>query len=573
MYLRTTKRRNRDGSQVAYYQLAHNYRDEKTGGPQAKIIHNFGRADQLDRNELVRLCQSIARVCGVTVHDPLPLSNDDSQNPETPSLPQGIQLYETRPLGAVWVIEALWERLGVGPVLRELEKETNSTHKYERALLAMTANRLCEPTSKLGVWDRWLRKVYLESCQDLKLAHMYEAMDLLHKYAARVEKTVFFKTAHLFNLEVDIIFYDTTTCSFSIDYADSSDSEEDDDEDDDGGLRKFGRNKDGTWTPQVIVALAVTQEGLPVRSWVFPGNTSDVDTVKQIKKDLQGWKLGRALFVADSGMNSEENRSELARACGHYVLATRTGSVAEIQTEVLTHRGHYRKLADNLWAKEIVVGDGVRRRRYVLCFNPKEAKRQERHRAEVLGEIKEKLASHKDRDATAKWAIKLMATKRWGRYLKVNEEKKVIIDQEAVRKAKKMDGKWVLITNDDSLSVDDIANGYKNLMVIERCFRTLKRTQISMVPMHHWLPQRIEAHVKICVLALLIERVAEIATDKSWPRIRQELDRVQVSEFRTDSHQFFQRNNIPKSAVDILKKLDISWPKTILDIRPHSSDL
>ncbi|MES0337885.1 MAG: transposase [Candidatus Magnetobacterium sp. LHC-1] len=103
------------------------------------------------------------------------------------------------------------------------------------------------------------------------------------------------------------MFYDTTTVSFSIDY-----------EDDDGGLRKYGKSKDGGWSPQVVVALAVTREGLPVRSWVFPGNTADIKTVEQVKSDLKGWKLGRALFVADAGMNSEYNRQELAKACGKY---------------------------------------------------------------------------------------------------------------------------------------------------------------------------------------------------------------------------------------------------------------
>jgi transposase len=167
----------------------------------------------------------------------------------------------------------------------------------------MVANRLCEPDSKLGVWDRWLQKVYMPSCNTLKLYQMYEAMDLLHWNVAEVENAVFFHMANLFNLVVDVIFYDTTTASFSIDEADE-------DTETGAGFRKFGHTKNGTWSPQIVVVLAVTREGLPVRSWVFPGNTSDVDTVKKVRVDLRGWKLGRALFVADSGMNSNTNRDE-----------------------------------------------------------------------------------------------------------------------------------------------------------------------------------------------------------------------------------------------------------------------
>lgn len=122
-----------------------------------------------------------------------------------------------------------------------------------------------------------------------------------------------------------------------------------------------------------MVALAVTPEGLPVRSWVFPGKTVDVTTIEKVKADLRGWDLGRALFFADAGMNSEANREELARACGRYLLSIRMGAVSEIKDEVLTKRGRYHLIRQNLHAKEVIVGDGERRRRYILCHNSKEA--------------------------------------------------------------------------------------------------------------------------------------------------------------------------------------------------------
>ena len=109
------------------------------------------------------------------------------------------------------VIEALWERLGIGKTLRDICKANRLDMAHERALLAMTANRLCEPESKLGVWERWLSKVYMPSCDGLDLDQMYEAMDVLYYNAADVERSVFFHTADLLNLQVDLIFYDTTT--------------------------------------------------------------------------------------------------------------------------------------------------------------------------------------------------------------------------------------------------------------------------------------------------------------------------------------------------------------------------
>jgi hypothetical protein len=271
MYLRTTKRRNKDGSVVTYYQLAHNLWNAENKQSFTRVIHNFGRADQLDRKQLVRLCKSIARVCDIQVTDPLESVNARS---DSPGLPENLQLVRTQELGAVVVIESLWERLGIGSILREIMQQSGCQVPYERALLAMTANRLCEPESKLGVWERWLEKVYLPSCQELKRHQMYEAMDVLYEHSEKVEEAIFFQVANLLDLVVDVVFYDTTTVSFSID---TEDEEAENGAAEDGAaLRKYGRSKEGTWTPQVVVALAVTRDGLPIRSWVFPGNTADV---------------------------------------------------------------------------------------------------------------------------------------------------------------------------------------------------------------------------------------------------------------------------------------------------------
>lgn len=559
MYLRTTKRKNKDGSIVEYYQLAHNERHPDTRKPVARIIHSFGRADQLDRDQLVRLCNSIARVCGLKVFDPINDSEDIQLN-DPLRLSDDVKLIRTVALGCVLVIEALWERLGIGKELRDICKAKKIKVPYERALLAMVANRLCEPESKLGVWDRWLSKVYLPSCESLKLEQMYEAMDLLYDHRQLIEKNIFFHTANLFNLKVDLIFYDTTTASFSID------QEDEDSETLNGAVRKFGRSKEGTWNPQVVVALAVTREGLPVRCWVFPGNTTDVNTVEKVRSDLRGWSLNRALFVADAGINSEDNRHELGRACGKYLLACRMASVSEIKRDVLSKKGRYTVIKDNLHAKEVIIGDGEMRKRYILCFNPKEAKRQRKHRARVIEILENELAKHPDKKATAQWAIELLASQRYKRYLTITKGNQIRIDRGKARQAQKYDGKWVLETNDDTISMQDAASGYKGLMIIERCFRSLKRTQIKMTPMFHWVPRRIETHVRICVLSLLIERVAEIACQQPWSQIRGKLQTLQVTEFLSLKHRFYRRNELTPEVSQTLKTLAVAASKSILAV-------
>jgi transposase len=560
MYIRTTQRKNADGSVVRYHQLAYNVRDPDSGQVTAKILHNFGRADELDREVLVRLCRSIGKVCGATVTEQPEGSDGPAQSSD---LPEGVELLRTVELGTLVVVEALWERLGLRSIFEQIARKEGLEAPYERALLAMVANRLCEPHSKLGVWDRWLKTVYLPSCWDLKLEQLYAAMDVLVSHAAEVEQMVFFRTANLFNLEVDLVFYDTTVAEFCIDFEDEEDGQE-------PALRRWGRDKHGGSSVQVLVALAVTREGLPVRSWVFPGNTTDSTTVEKIRADLRSWKLSRCLFVGDAGMNSAENRHELAKACGKYVVAVRADET-EVRDEVLTKAGRYKHLSESLLVKEAVVGDGELRRRYVLCFNPQEAERQKKRRAEVLSELRAVLASHQSRNVRAKWTAPVRASKRTGPYLSVDSTGTLYVDAEKVRAAEKRDGKWVLLTNDDTLSVEDVARSYRALEVIERCFRSLKSAQIELRPMFHWTNRRIEGHVKLCVLALLLQRVAELECKSSWMRLRGSLRELQATELRVGERRLFQRNAVPAAATGILKQLQIPAPAQVLSVQECSA--
>lgn len=553
MYLRTTQRKNADGSTVSYYQLAHNVRDPDSGRPVADVIHNFGRADQLDREQLVRLCRSIARVCGLEVRDPL------ASEPSSGQFPEGVELVRTVELGTLLVIEALWEKLGLRTTLERLAKEKNLGVSHERALFAMVANRLCEPHSKLGLWERWLSEVYLPSCWDLKLGQFYAAMDLLAEHAEKVEEMVFFRTADLFNLDVDVIFYDTTTAEFSIDL------EDEDQDGEDPALRRWGRDKDGGSSVQVVIALAVTRDGLPVRSWVFPGNTADVSTIETVRRDLRAWKLARCVMVGDAGMNSDENRAELARACGKYVLAIR-GDVKEVRDEVLSRGGRYKKLSDKLLVKEVVVGDGERRRRYVLCYNPAQAERQKKRRAEVLNELHELLLNHKSRNVHAKWTASVRSSKRTGPYLSVSASGELYVDANKVAAAAKLDGKWVVMTNDDTLTTEEVATSYRAMAVIERCFRSLKSAQIEVRPMFHRANRRIEAHVKICVLSLLLQRIAERECKRPWPRLHESLRKLQATELKVDGNGFFRANTVPQAVADIFKTLKFQLPRQVLSV-------
>jgi hypothetical protein len=556
MYLRITQRRNRDGSTVAYYALAENAWNAAAKRSEAQIVHNFGRADQVDREGLKRLVDSINRV----------LDQDDAVTRGAQEIPQ-IELDRVFELGVVLAARTLWEDLGIGAAIRRCIAEGGLTAPHEAALFAMAANRLEQPGSKLACATRWLPDVaFLPDADGLAVDQLYRALDFLAVWSDRIEREVFLQAADLFRLDVDLIFYDTTTAYFEIDEADEQSEEW-------GGklfapLRRRGHSKEGRDNqPQVIIALAVTRDGMPVRSWILPGDTADVSTVARIKDDLRAWRLGRCVFVGDAGMYSAENLAALSRGLGRYILAVPMRKVKEVEVEVLTRPGRYKPVADNLQVKEVVVGEGERRRRYVLCLNPDEAERERSHREQVLVELDAELGLLREREADhPKAACTLLASRRYGRYLTTDYLGRPRLDAVKIKAAEKFDGKFVVITNDDTLSAEDVALGYKGAWIIEACFRRMKQTGLEVRPMFHWTPRRIEAHVKLCVLALQMQRAAEIRCALPWARVAHELAALKAVRYHTGGRTIVQRTKIADSLGGTLKKLGVSMPKQILSI-------
>jgi Transposase DDE domain len=554
MYLRTTQRRNKDGSIIRYYALAENVRHPEKGHVEARVVHSFGRADRLDRAALERLVRSIRRV----------LDGDGSAPAADASARErAIEIEASFELGVVHVATELWARLGIGRAIAARLAADERRAPHQAALLAMTAQRLARPGSKLGCHERWLDRVWLPEAKDLALDQLYRALDILAEHGDAIEQEVFWHGVDLFKLDVDLVFYDATTAWFECDDEDVAPERW-------RGLtfaplRRRGHSKEGRDNdPQVIIALAVTRDGMPVRSWVLPGDTADVTTVERIKEDLRQMRLGRALFVGDAGLYARANLAELSKGAGRYILATPIGRVKEIKDEVLSRPGRYAEITPNLRAKEVIVGQGERRRRYILCLNAEEAEREKRHRDEILNLLQVEL----DRLAGdhPKAACRLVSSKRFGPYLSLDAEGRPFIDRAKVRRAEQLDGKFVLTTNDDSLSAADIALGYKGMWIIEACFRKMKTTGLGIRPMFHWTPRRIVAHVKLCTLALMIQRAAEIATEAPWSHLADVLERLKAVRYTAEGETIVQASRITPELAAILKKLDISKPKPILAV-------
>ncbi|MFC1543953.1 IS1634 family transposase [Gemmatimonadota bacterium] len=533
MYLRTSTRKNRDGSLVSYLQIAENTWDPVKKRSVTKVHCTLGRADGKATERLKQLAASIRR---------------HAELETVAELAGDLQFVNSWPYGSLYVLEHLWEELGIGKVIRSVLKGQGRKVPLETSLFAMVANRALAPTSKLGCYERWLAEdVWYPAARELELHHLYRAMDLLAEHKERLEEELFWHIADLLSVDLDLIFYDTTSVGFSVDEEDA--------------LRRRGyARKGGEGDPQIVVGLALTRDGYPVRSWVFEGNTVDVETIGRVREDLKGWRLSRCVWVCDAGMVSEQNLKTLSSGGGSYIVAMPARPGTEVVTEVLSRPGRFRAIRENLQIKEVRVGEGDHACRYVVCFNPQEAERQRHHRQEVLKELRAEL---RVMEGHPKKACKLLSSRRYGPYLRTNRNGTVVIDPKKVEARARRDGTWVLHTNDQELSAEDLALGYKQLMRIEQTWRTMKSV-LRIRPVFHRTPERIRAHVYLCELALLLQRAAEAKTGSSWSQIRRELDSIKVGQLSGPQGTVWQTALGSTEARNLLRTLKLQPPPLIL---------
>ena len=559
MYLRRTQRRNKDGSAVGYLALAHN---ERIGGvPTAKVLVNLGREDRLDRAGLERLVGSINRYLG---------------RGEAAGGIEGAELRATdaRSIGAAWALEALWRRLGIAEALGGALAGRRHRRDVERVIFALVANRAIAPASKLAASEWVSEDAAIPGLTELDSDTAYRAMDVLATADAggAVQEAVFFSVADLLNLEVDLLFFDTTSTYFEIEDEDEPDPREDEDE----ALRRFGHSKDHRPDrPQVVVGLAVTKTGIPVRCWVWSGNRSDQSVIGEVKADLAGWKLGRAIWVVDRGISSEANLRELRRGGGSWIAGMRMRAGEADCEAALGRPGRYREVRESLRVKEVKVGEGDTQRRFIVCHNPGEEAedRQRRERAieRITAELERidglRARSGKAGDAHERAECALRGHPTFSRYLRQTKAGRLKLDRARVKAEERLDGKYLLETCDPDLSAEDAALGYKNLLEAERCFRDLKST-LRIRPLFHRLEERIRAHVLLCWLALLLCRIAERECSQSWRKIRTELERIKLVRLEGTAGAVEQTTPLSASQSQIFADLGIEPPAAVSSLEP-----
>ena len=546
-----------------YVQLVEAYRDP-TGKPKQRTLATLGRLDQLN-TELNSVISGLQRVTGQTPTAPV-----------APLTPPSLSFDAARDFGDVCTLTELWNALGFDG-LRKVFRHTRHSIDVEALIRVMVFNRLCDPDSKLGVL-RWLQTVALPgtSLESIDHRHLLSAMDALVDHKAEVDNVMASLLRPLVDQDLAMVFYDMTT----IRAAGLSEQE--------GDLRHYGMAKEGVIARQVMLGVVQTSEGLPLYHEVFEGNTAEVTTIKGvIEKIVARFPIKRIIAVADRGLLSTENLADLQGIVlpgGNkleFILAVpgrRYGDFVDLLEPFHT--------AQCLTAKEETLGEVQwGKLRLISAHDPQVSRDTGAKRDKRIDELKKQadqwVGKLNDQDAgTKKPGRKLsdggarakfyreVCEAHLSRIVKVDLKSDLFtyeVDERALKHAKMMDGKLLLVTNAPDFTPDEVVKRYKSLADIERGFR-MQKSEIEIGPIYHRLPERIHAHVSICFMALIVYRVMRSRLKDSHTKISPEraldkLRRIQHQVVKVnDLEPIAALSNINQEHAAILQALTIKKP-------------
>lgn len=519
MFIRKTTCKNKNGTIRTYVQIVQGYREN--GKVRHKIIANLGRLEKLQEGEIDNLLEHLSKF---------------SKETWIKARPENLKVEWTKEWGPALVFHRLWEELSLGPHLRTLLGSTEITSPLEEAAFAMVLNRLCDPQSKLGV-SEWVSTVYRPEFQELQLQHYYKALDFLAEHKDKLEVQLFGRIRNLFNMELDLVFWDTTST-----YFEGSGPEE---------LAKYGFSKDKRPDRlQIVIGLLMTKEGIPVAHQIFPGSTNDTKTFKSIVDDLKNrFHINRVIMVGDRGMVSKKILQELRDSGLEYIVGLKMRRLKGID-DMIGWKSRYLKVKDNLKVKEVRIDDWGR---FILCLNPEARERDQKARKEMVAKLEQKLKTG---------AKSLVGNRGYRRYLKV-DGKAVGIDREKLRKEARFDGKYLLLTNCD-LPMDQVALAYKDLWKVERAFRELK-SGLDLRPIYHWTDKRVKGHVMVCFLALVLEstlqkKLRENNPDLNFRKVMKDLAQMRAVKVSFENEQYLTRSELQGDAFAAFKAVKARPP-------------
>jgi len=501
-----------------YVQVVENYWEG--GKTHQRVIATLGRLDRLtEEGAIDGILMSLARFSDkVTV-----TSEYEKGNLSAGSV--------TR-LGPDLVAGRIWDELGLRSVIESLLSGRNHSFSVERAIYLSTLSRLFFPGSDRKA-KRITRDYRVTGAEDIELHHLYRAMAWLGENREAIEEAVFDRNRDLFT-SLSVVFFDTTSI-----YFEGAGGEE-------LGARGYSKDRRPDEN-QMVVGVVTDQNGRPISCPMWPGNTTDAKTIVPVAASLRKrFGVGDVAIVADRGMVGKKNMEALSSLGFTYILGVKMRLEKKAMADVLSRAGRFASVQPNLKVKE-VLHEG---KRYIVCLNPEEQKKDRLAREAIVSQLKDKLK---------RGAGQLVGNTGYRRFLKVTKGS-VTLDEAKIKADEKFDGKWVLITNTD-LPAHEVALRYKELWMVERVFREAKDT-LETRPVFHQNDASIMGHVFVSFLALLLvhELKRRIDFPAEWDEIRADLDALYEVEVQSGGRTYLLRSKLQGTCGKVFKAVGVAIP-------------
>jgi hypothetical protein len=531
-----------------YLQIARSVREGRK--VRQEIVATLGRLDVLEASgQLERLLRSGLRHCRkVAVLDAHAAGETE---------PVAIKR-----IGADLVFGRLWERTAIKEVIVTLAGGRRHGFDLERAIYLTVLHRLFASGSDRAA-ERWKEDYRIEGAESLHLQHLYRAMAWLGEEVEAgvlgsprctkdlIEERLFERRRDLFT-EVDLVFFDTTSI-----YFEGRGGQE---------IGRHGHSKDHRPDlPQMVVGLVVEGSGRPICCEMWPGNTADAKTLVPVIERLRArFHVREVCVVADRGMVSEKTLKALGEMdpSVHHIVGVRMRRTKEVGEVVLKSRARWQEVFPErevskdpapLKVKEVE----VKGRRYVICLNEEERRKDAHDRAAIVQSLRKTLEAG-DKS--------LVANKGYRRFLKSAGGRHFSIDPKKVAEDERYDGLYVLRTDTD-LEAPIVALAYKLLWMVEAIFRSAKSI-LETRPIYHKCDETIRGHVFCSFLALTLKcelemALAEKKLEAEWAEIIRGLDNLQQVEVRLQDHRFLLRSELKGHASQALRAVQVALPPVV----------
>lgn len=550
-------RQKRSGGYV-YLQIVENHWEK--GRSRQRVVATVGRLDQLQASgQLDGLLQSGAKfaqaVMVLSAH----------RRGDVPAIRHSR-------IGPALVFGRLWGELQIPQVIERLLAGRRFELPLERILFLTVLHRLFVSGSDRSCVLNWKEHYAIPGIESVELHHVYRAMAWLGErlpedqqagatpFAARCtkdafEEALFDRRRDLFS-HLDLVFFDTTSIYFE----------------GEGGveLGQYGHSKDHRPDcKQMVVGAILDGDGRPLCCELWPGNVTDVKTLIPVVDRLQKrFRIRSICIVADRGMISQDTIAQLQQEQRkvHYLLGARLRNVKEIYENVLSRGGRYRAVRgprekstdpSPLKVKEVRVED----RRYVVCLNEEQARKDRADRAAIVESLRKQL-KHGDKA--------LVGNKGYRKYLH-SEGPKFSIDEAKVKWEERFDGKWVLQTDLEEMTAEEAALQYKQLWMVEEMFRTVKAL-LETRPIFHKCDETIRGHVFCSYLALLLRKELqdrlEAQGDKlEWAELLRDLEALAYTEVESEGKRFLLRSDLAGTTAAVFRAVGVAIPPSVQNIQ------